>query len=138
MGIAGQNFAKDEFSEFILTPKDVQTAEDARKKMADAKAQTVEESPRRVSAKANTPNKLTPFNRFQLFVLAPSAPADGDFRLVRAAAERLLHANEPIQQERSSIQTSREFVGRMSKIAQTTSSCPANLKALRALRIRPK
>jgi hypothetical protein len=60
---------------------------------------------------------------------------DGDFRLIRAAAERLLHANEPIQQERSSIQTSREFVGRVSKIAQTTSSCPANLnlKALRAL-----
>jgi len=64
--------------------------------MADAKAQTTEESQPRVTAKANTPNKLNRFNRFQLFVLAPSAPADGDFRLIRAAAERNIPTNEQI------------------------------------------
>ena len=42
--------------------------------MADAKAQTTEESQPRVTAKANSPNKLNPFNHFQLFCPRPICP----------------------------------------------------------------
>jgi phage portal protein BeeE len=57
--------------------------------LADGKAQTMEESQRRVSAEADTADKFGSLSIvYSLLVLIPSATGATALRLIRAAAER--------------------------------------------------
>ena len=89
--------------------------------------------------KPTAQTNLIPSIIFSFFVLAPSAPADGDFQ-DHSRGCRTEHTYKRTDHSRRDPphKPTGKFVGRVSNIAQTTSSCPANLKLPRALRIRPK
>jgi hypothetical protein len=85
---------------------DAQSRADGRRcsrDLADAKAQTMEEPQRRVTAEANTADELDSFHHLQPSCLRPiCSRGNGGFKLIRVAAERHICTNEQITQGRSS------------------------------------
>ena len=107
--------------QFISTRKAVQTAEAARKEMADGNAQTAKESQPRVTAKADNPNKLNPFNHFQLFCPRPICP--GGRQLSFAQLPNGSHTQTNRSSKRDPLyKPAGKSVDQVSIFAQTTAS----------------